>query len=357
MWELWDIPYTQDDASNPQLHYDLYNPRDRTWQPGGPDRRGRSGNSTIVECPIIVFVHGGGWRTGDKSDHRPMARRVAHATSLPVCCPNYRLSPAVKHPTHTNDIHAALDHLVSREHHIFESSHHASVADGVANESETVSVKFTSLYLIGHSAGAHILGSLFLSPPPSASNPPPPSSSPCYACLAPSLPRRRPPSPPLTRLVNGIICLAGIYSLDLLLRSFPLDFYRSMLTEAFGEGDSYVDVDLTTYVRLPPLKSTLETKDFECDGKKKDEVVERDKIRWAVVHSKGDTLVDMLQPEAFYRHLAELYPTEGGGSVTKGNGDGSMLLDVTTLTGEHDPLLETEEWAGLVKDFILNDGH
>jgi len=127
-----------------------------------------------------------------------------------------------------------------------------------------------------------------------------------------------------------------------------------MLTEAFGEGDSYIDVDLTTHVRLPPPKPTLETKDLEHDGKK-DEMADMDEIRWVIVHSKGDTLVDMLQPEAFYKHLAKFYPTEGEGSITKGRG--CVRLDVSTLTGEHDPLLETEDWARLVKDLILNNGH
>ena len=353
MLELRDIPYTQD-SSNPQLQYDLYIPKHRT-QPDGPDR----GDGTIVEYPIIVFVHGGGWRTGDKRNHGSMARCIAHTTSLPVCCPNYRLSPAVKHPSHTNDIHAALDHLVSRKHDIAKLSYHISVTNhGSTNEHETVghnSIKFKSLYLIGHSAGAHILGSLFLSPQPSSPNPPSPTSSPCYACSTSSLPRCKPPSPSLIRLVNGIICLSGIYNIDLLLHSFPNDFYRTMLTDAFGERVSYIDVDLTTYNRLPPLESTVSTKDLkEHEGKGHDGVVERDEIRWAVVHSKGDTLVDMLQPEAFYKCLAELYPTERGEAIMKGNG--SVLLDVTALTGEHDPLLETEEWAGLVKDFVLKNG-
>ncbi|KAF8334073.1 Alpha/Beta hydrolase protein, partial [Cantharellus anzutake] len=220
---------------------------------------------------LIVFVHGGGWRFGDNKDHISMARRFANTTSLPVCLPNYRLSPAVKHPTHTNDVHTALNHLLSKAHDLVQDA-------------------FTSLHLIGHSAGAHILGSLFLSPPlssPSADDThPSPTSSPCYACSlsTPSLPIRNRPSPFLVRSVKTIIGLAGVYDLDLLLRSFPYELYRSMASDGFGDRDNYEDFDLTTYELID-------------DG-----------IRWAIVHSQGDSLVDILQPEAFYKRLTELYP-------------------------------------------------
>ncbi|KAF8334066.1 uncharacterized protein EI90DRAFT_3050872 [Cantharellus anzutake] len=292
-----------------------------------------------------------------------MAYRFANATSLPVCVPNYRLSPAVKHPTHTNDVQAALNHLLSKAHDLRQGSFYSSPDAGRQPPPTATArhIRFTSLHLIGHSAGAHILGSLFLSPPPLADGVSPPS--PCYACSISTLPWRKNPSPSLVRHVRSIICLAGVYNLDLLLRSFPQESCRLMMIDGFGDRDHYVDVDLTTYNRLSSSSSLLVPE--ECKR-----VIDNG-IRWVIVHSQGDSLVDMLQPEAFYKRLMELYPNPNSKEsraevayAAKNHNDGkakdgssrnsTVLLDVTTLTEEHSALLETEQLAGLVKDIVLD---
>ena len=57
--------------------------------------------------PAIVIIHGGGWRSGDRSQHYPMAQRLALRGY--VCfTPEYRLSTEELYPAAVYDIKAAL---------------------------------------------------------------------------------------------------------------------------------------------------------------------------------------------------------------------------------------------------------
>ncbi|MEO9476622.1 MAG: alpha/beta hydrolase [Cyclobacteriaceae bacterium] len=53
--------------------------------------------------PILVMVHGGGWKSGDKSLMTPMAEKFAEAGYV-VIAPEYRLSPEAQYPTAVLDI-------------------------------------------------------------------------------------------------------------------------------------------------------------------------------------------------------------------------------------------------------------
>lgn len=60
--------------------------------------------------PILILVHGGSWRRGDKSDWDRAALRFARAGFL-VVVPNYRLSPpggTTVFPGHVDDLRTAL---------------------------------------------------------------------------------------------------------------------------------------------------------------------------------------------------------------------------------------------------------
>ncbi len=60
-------------------------------------------------CPVLFFVHGGGWVLGGKDDvlgiygYGTVARCLAER-GLVVVLPNYRLSPGVRHSEHIRDI-------------------------------------------------------------------------------------------------------------------------------------------------------------------------------------------------------------------------------------------------------------
>jgi acetyl esterase/lipase len=60
------------------------------------------------DAPVTIYVHGGGWRRGDKADHD--ARRLAplSAYGVTVVSVNYRLVPHAKFPDQLHDLKAAV---------------------------------------------------------------------------------------------------------------------------------------------------------------------------------------------------------------------------------------------------------
>jgi arylformamidase len=85
--------------------------------------------------PVLIFLHGGGWSGGDKG--RDPTRGVFFARAgIVYITANYRLSPAVRHPAHAEDVARAV----------------AWVRQNIARYGGDRS----SVYLMGHSAGAHL---------------------------------------------------------------------------------------------------------------------------------------------------------------------------------------------------------
>jgi acetyl esterase/lipase len=96
-------------------------------------------NGNSKSAGVLVFVHGGGWLSGDKKQYRKMAANLA-SNGITVVLINYRLSPKVKFPAHTEDVAAAI-HWTS------------SFIDKYNGDKENI-------YLMGHSAGAHLISLL-----------------------------------------------------------------------------------------------------------------------------------------------------------------------------------------------------
>ena len=125
-----DIPYASIDGVDPnRLSLDIYVPDPL---PVGP-------------MPVVVWVHGGAWRIGDKSyqmQHKPPLFAEAGYCFVSI---NYRLSPdppnsdpdRVLYPTHEEDVAAAI----------------AWVYDNIA----TYGGDPDRIALMGHSAGAHLV--------------------------------------------------------------------------------------------------------------------------------------------------------------------------------------------------------
>ena len=86
--------------------------------------------------PVVVWVHGGGWHVGDKRNVGVKPQAFTDAGYLLVSV-NYRLSPAVTHPAHVQDVAAAIAWI------------HQNIAEYGGDPSK--------LFLIGHSAGAHLV--------------------------------------------------------------------------------------------------------------------------------------------------------------------------------------------------------
>ncbi len=91
---------------------------------------------------IIVFLYGGAWRMGNRSDYRFIAQPFAAAGYVTVV-PDYRLYPQGRFPDFVDDIAEALNWVQSE------------LADGS---------KSAKIVLVGHSAGAHIAALLALDP-------------------------------------------------------------------------------------------------------------------------------------------------------------------------------------------------
>lgn len=105
----------------------------------GPDPRHRLDlyrPASTEPAPLLLFVHGGGWSSGDKGQYGWLGVQLAREGLL-VAVTNYRLSPAVQHPQHAQDVAAATAWLYR----------HGAEYGGDPRR----------LYLAGHSAGAHLV--------------------------------------------------------------------------------------------------------------------------------------------------------------------------------------------------------
>lgn len=104
----------------------------------GPDERHRLDvylpEQTANRAPVMVFLYGGGWNNGERSDYGFVGRAFA-AQGFVTVIPNYRLVPQVRFPAFVDDGALALrwvrDHIAS----------YGGDAAGIA--------------LSGHSAGAY----------------------------------------------------------------------------------------------------------------------------------------------------------------------------------------------------------
>jgi acetyl esterase/lipase len=122
-WGDFNIPYMKTDSDPLLTSLDIYT----------PDRE--------ASLPVLIWVHGGGWRNGDKGN----ALLQASDDNLPkhlcsegyvVVSVNYRLSPEAVFPTHARDVAAAASWVYD---HIQEYGGDPS-----------------RLNIAGHSAGAHL---------------------------------------------------------------------------------------------------------------------------------------------------------------------------------------------------------
>lgn len=87
--------------------------------------------------PILIYVHGGGWAFGDKAQVHAKPGWAFENDWILVSV-NYRLSPQVMHPEHAQDVAAAIAYVHT----------HTKELGGDPDR----------IVLIGHSAGAHLVG-------------------------------------------------------------------------------------------------------------------------------------------------------------------------------------------------------
>jgi acetyl esterase/lipase len=140
-WDIWmpssetppnvtvhpDITYTDGKPGDAGKHkLDLYLPKDKQ------------------NFPVLLFVHGGSWRTGDRSLYKALGNRLARA-GIGVAIPSYRLMTLLggnKHPAQAEDVAAAF----------------AWVYQNI----EQYGGDRSRFYVGGHSAGGHLVSLLAL---------------------------------------------------------------------------------------------------------------------------------------------------------------------------------------------------
>jgi acetyl esterase/lipase len=84
------------------VHYIHHTPRPLDMDVYVPDAPGK--------FPSIIFIHGGGWKSGEKEMQAPLATRMA-TRGFVTACINYRLSPEAQYPAAVLDIKAAVQFM------------------------------------------------------------------------------------------------------------------------------------------------------------------------------------------------------------------------------------------------------
>jgi len=120
-----DLAYRADKDADPVKHkLDLYIPKGEK------------------NFPVLMFVHGGSWKTGNKSLYAALGTTFAKQ-GIGVAIINYRLTGAtnnVKHPDHINDVAAAFAWV------------HGNI--------KKYGGRTDRLFISGHSAGGHLVSLL-----------------------------------------------------------------------------------------------------------------------------------------------------------------------------------------------------
>ncbi len=124
----WNVTAARDLAYAPGLRHDL-----DVYAPHNP----------APHHPVVVFIYGGGWDSGEKSQYRFVGAALASHGYL-VVIPNYRIYPQAHYPDFLEDSAQAVRW----------AKDHAAGYGGDPNE----------LFLLGHSAGAYNAAMLTLDP-------------------------------------------------------------------------------------------------------------------------------------------------------------------------------------------------
>ncbi|KAJ2403167.1 hypothetical protein GGI23_000185 [Coemansia sp. RSA 2559] len=152
---------------------------------------------------LVIYIHGGAWRTGDKSDVSALCDGILRTAGgrVAVAAISYRLSvlgdKTKMHPMHLDDAAAAVDFLIN--------------SDGYPGSDQ---IDSGSVFLVGHSAGAQLATMMAVQPHPKIAE-----------CL---------------HKIRGVLGVGGIYDIPELLETNPgyADFIDMAFTAAQHETAS-----------------------------------------------------------------------------------------------------------------------
>jgi acetyl esterase/lipase len=152
--------------------------------------------------PLVVFWHGGRWTYGDKADYRFVGAALAELGYVAVL-PNYRHYPEVKMPAFMDDA--------------------ARAGQWAAAHATEFGAEPNGVYLMGHSAGAHLAALVTLDPR-------------YFAATGQAVPQ-----------IAGVIGLSGPYDF--------LPLLEPDVQDMFGPPQNYPDSQPINFVRsdAPPM--------------------------------------------------------------------------------------------------------
>jgi acetyl esterase/lipase len=184
------------------------------------------------DFPVLLFIHGGGWRNGSKNGFAKQGQLLAR-NGVGVVAVNYRLSPKVKHPEHIKDVARAFAWT------------HQNIAKYGGRPDQ--------LFVSGHSAGGHLAALLAVD-----------DSYLKAEKLA-------------LKDVKGVIPISGVFRVG-----------GGRLGEVFGDADSSRQASPLTHVRagLPPFLILYGDKELGNLGKQAEEfgqALQKDKCTVKVV--------------------------------------------------------------------------
>jgi kynurenine formamidase len=177
--------------------------------------------ASAARLPYLIFVHGGAWVSGSPEAYSKLADSLRTQGYCAVVA-KYSLAPQAKHPVPVNELNETIVKTA---------------------KSSSAGCDSKRIYLIGHSAGAHMIAFWNTAFTNSA--------------------------------VKGFIGLEGIYDLPLLLKKWPA-YEDQFITAEFGKERESVS----------PARLKAKSK-----------------TRWLLIQSKEDELVDGAQTQVFKTFL------------------------------------------------------
>ncbi|MES3010251.1 MAG: alpha/beta hydrolase [Pseudomonadota bacterium] len=172
--------------------------------------------TTQPEAPVLVFIHGGWWRSLDKADHSFIAPAFTQ-TGACVVLPNYALCPAVTVP----DITLQMVHALAW------TWRHVAEYGGDPNR----------ITVVGHSAGGHLVTMLLAC---------------VWPAVAPDLPKR---------VLKNALSISGLYDLDVV-RRIPYLKADLRLTPAQAKKASPAWLPRPAHGRLATVVGANESPEF-----------------------------------------------------------------------------------------------
>ncbi|KAH9819442.1 putative Esterase/Lipase [Melampsora americana] len=263
-----------DNSNNPLQKLDLYIPTNPSSQPE----------------PLLIYVHGGAWRSGDKAQSSNQVLIDNLSIRFPkwtISSINYRLSvgdDAVLHPAHNQDVANAVNFLLDRPNAQYDKS---------------------QIYLLGHSVGAFICLSV----------------SGIFSTGISTSTIQNPKS------VVGLGLIDGIYGLRELIEEYP--DYIDFVKQAMGPDGKPND-----WQTVSPLHWSLSISNFPTSSK------------ILIIHSKDDSLLSIKQTSLLVNHLNQLVTTSKFGSKLLIEADYNYVL------GDHDELLASNQLADRIVKWL-----